>query len=309
MSDSTSFSVVALPPELEAGQMLACRDQMGARIDLVAPPKDDDSKKKKKKSQEEPETVLPPGVVQMEALPEQIALPWKRFLVAAAALEKLRAERAAAQADEAHTADDETEQDLANTHSDDRWRAFEAWNSGACRLDDDGEGPSPTQARWLYAQLFPAKDGGLRFITRGWRLQWAAMVPKMEVLAGETAQAVINGFGGARHYKQLVESHKRYGKAFGFSTVVIEPVGGPTDGRPQWTTARDAFRTVIQKIEGYADPQIAGSEPLANFLLKPFADMVEDLQKARRIARKKAEPAAPVPVPAAEPTHPKPPKG
>lgn len=286
MGDPTNFSVVALPPELEASELLGCHDQIAARIDAVVAPKG------KKKNQDPVE--LPRGVVPLDALPPLIALPWKRFHAAAVELETFRAERAAGQAEQAHTANDATEQDLANVDADDRWRAFEGWNRGASALADDGKEPSPAEARWLYAQLFPAPDG-LRFITRGPRSQWAAMGPRMKVLASDRAQAVVAGFGGARHHEQLVAAHKRYGTAFGFSAVVADEIGGPTDGRPQWITARDTLRALVQKIETYADPEIEGSEALATFLLKPFVEMVDDLAKGRR-ARKK-----PAPTPPAEP--------
>lgn len=286
MSDSPAFSVLALPPELEANELLGCFDQMAARVDAVVVPR---GKKKRDDAVE-----LPAGVQALDALPALLAAPWKRLQAAVGALRKFRQDRATAQADKAHAAGDTTEQDLANVDCDDRWRAFEQWTGGNAALADDGKAPSPAEAKWLYAQLFPSPDG-LRFITRRPRVQWAAMVPRMEVLAGERAQAIVKGFGGARHYQQLVAAHERFGAAFGFKAVVVDEPGGPTDGRPQWTTARDAFRTWIQKIEVSADPELEGSEPLARFLLAPYVEMVTDFEKGRR-PRKKAEP---------EPTPPK----
>jgi hypothetical protein len=110
---------------------------------------------------------------------------------------------------------------------------------------------------------------------------------RMKVLEGDRAKAVIAGFGGGRHVQQLRAAHARYGKAFGFTAVVVEPVGGPTDGRPQWVTTRDALRTLVQKIESYADPDIEGSEALVSFLLGPYVEMVVDLEKSRRASRTK----------------------
>jgi hypothetical protein len=232
----------------------------------------------------------------LDVLPPHIDLPWKRFDAAVNDLSTFRETRAGALADEAHTASDESEKNAANADADDRWRALEQWNGGAAGLSDDGEAPPPAEARWLYAQLFPAPEG-LRFITRRPRAQWTAMVQRMKVLQGDRAQAVIAGFGGERHWKQLAASHARFGKAFGFTLAVVEPIGGPTDGRPQWVTARDALRMLVQKIESYADPEIAGSEALVAFLLAPYVEMADDLAKDQRRARpKKAEPA-PAPPP------------
>lgn len=80
---------------------------------------------------------------------------------------------------------------------------------------------------------------------------------------------------------------------------MIEPEGGPTDGRPQWLAARDALRVLVQKIESYADPDIEGSEALTAFLLAPYVELVTDLEKSRRANAKKpdAAPAPPKPTP------------
>lgn len=286
MSDSPVLCTLTLPPELDADDVLGLRDQLQARLAAVVRP---EGKKGAGSGIE-----LPAGVERMNKLPTPIELPWKRFDAAANELQKLRHARANAQAEEAHAALDESERTASNTDTDDRWRAFEQWNRGAAGLADDGEKPSPAEARWLFAQLFPAPDG-LRFITRRPRAQWTAMVQRMSVLAEDRAQTVISGFGGTRHWQQLVKSHARFGKAYGFTTVVTEPVGSPTDGRPQWATARDALRGLVQKIENYADPDLNGSEALVAFVLEPYVEMVNDLARSRRASRSKKSDTTPTP--------------
>jgi hypothetical protein len=117
---------------------------------------------------------------------------------------------------------------------------------------------------------------------------------RMKVLDSERAKAVVAGFGGARHARQLAAAHARFGKAFGFTAAVVETVGGPTDGRPHWVTAREALRALVQKIESHADPEIAGSEALAAFLLGPYVDMATDLAEDHRRTRQKK--SAPTPA-------------
>jgi len=285
VSDAPILSTLALPPDLVADDVFGFRDQLGARIAAVVRPKG--------RKREGDELALPDGVEPLSTVPPHIGLPWKRFDGAVTELQGFRQSRASAQADEVHTAGDESEQDTANAHCDDRWRAFEAWNKGAAGLAEDGEAPAPSEARWLYGQMFPAPDG-LRFITRRPRVQWSAMGQRMTVLYEDRAQAVIAGFGGKRHWEQLAESHGRFGKAFGFTGVVPDGIGGPTDGRPQWIAARDALRTLLQKIETYADPEIAGSQALVAFLLRPYVEMADDLARSRRPVRaKKPDPAVP----------------
>ena len=286
MSESPMFSTIVLPPELVADDVIGLRDQVSARIAAVLRPKGGKRK--------EGDAPLPKGVELLAALPPHIDRPWKRFDTAATDLQGFRVMRASAQAEQRHSAATEAERSAANTDSDDRWRAFEQWNAGAAGLSDDGETPVPSEARWLYAQLFPAPDG-LRFITRRPRLQWTAMVQRMKTLEEERAQAVIEGFGGARHHRQLVAAHARFGDAYGFTTVALAKEGAPTDGRPQWSAARDALRSLIQKIESHADPEIPGSEALAAFLLAPYVELVDDLARSRRRAPARKPEAVPAP--------------
>lgn len=290
MSNGTTFATLALPAELMADDLIGVHDLMAARIDAVVRPGG------KKPGDGDPP--LPEGLLPRDSLPDQIDRPWQRFHAATTELSRFRGARAGAQAEEAYAATDETEQTAANADADDRWRAIERWNSASALLADDGAGPSPAEARWLYAQTFPPPDG-LRFITWRPRAQWTQMVQRMQVLEGERAQAVIHGFGGARFYAQLLAAHARYGKAYGFTIAVPDPVGGPTDGRPQWLAARDALRALVHKVEAYADPDIEGSEALVAFLLGPYVAMVTDMEKSRRARAKKPEPA---PAPPAKPT-------
>jgi hypothetical protein len=281
---------MVLPPDLVADDVIGLRDQMSARISAVLRPRGG--------KRREGDAPLPKGIEPLAALPPHIDKPWRRFDAAATDLQGFRGLRASAQADQSHAASSEAARSAANSDSDDRWRAVEHWNAGAAALSDDGETPPPSEARWLYAQLFPAPEG-LRFITRRPRVQWAAMEQRMKTLEGERAQAVIEGFGGTRHYRQLVAAHARFGEAYGFTTVVISKDGGPTDGRPQWSAAKDALRSLIQKIENHADPEIPGSEALAAFLLAPYVEMVDDLARSRRRAPARKPEAVPAPPPEA----------
>jgi len=281
--DALNLSTLTLPPELVAEDVFGFRDQLGARLAALVQPKGF--------KPEDGAAALPDGVSPLDALPPHIALPWKRFDGAVTELQGFRQARASAQAHEVYTAADESEQDAANADSDDRWRALEQWNKGAAGLKDDSKAPSPSEARWLYGQLFPTPEG-LRFITRRPRVQWSAMGQRMNVLHEPRAQAVIAGFGGERHWQQLAASHDRFGRAFGFTNVVLDALGGPTDGRPQWIIARDTLRTLLQKIESYADPEIAGTRALVAFLLYPYVEMVDDLARNRPARPQKPEGAS-----------------
>lgn len=288
MSDFPAFSAVILPQGLLANDLFGCHDEMAVRFAaLLAPPEPKNKKKKDKESSEPEEPKLPDGIEPFAAIPPQIDRPWKRFVTALGALRSFRHTRESAQADAAFNAGDAKAQDVANTGSDDRWRAFEPWLRAQAGLADDGKAPAPSEARWLHAQLFPPPEG-LRFITRRPRRQWAEMERRMGILAGERAAAVVRDFGGTRHLEQLVEAHKRFGDAFGYTAIVEETADVETDGRPEWAAARESFRALIGKIEHYADPDIAGSEAVAEFLLAPFHKLVRELEQAAKPAKKPA---------------------
>lgn len=287
MSELPVLSTLTLPPDFDADEALGLRDQMAARIAAVVfPPRG-------KKRPAEPDVALPDDVSPLAELPQHIDRPWRRFDEAATALQQFRNARALASAEAVHAASDQTEREAANTVSDDAWRAFEHWTAAAAGLAEDGASPSPSEARWLYTQLFPQPDG-LRFITRRPRAQWAAMEQRMTLLAEPRARAAVESFGGARHLRQLTAAHARFGKAFGFTSVVLDPSAAPTDGRSQWLTCRDALRTLIQKLETYADPDIPGSEALAAFLLAPYLEMARDLDRSRRARTRRL---SPIPAP------------
>ncbi|XXT23801.1 hypothetical protein WME94_19885 [Sorangium sp. So ce429] len=235
---------MVLPPDLVADDVIGLRDQMSARIAAVLRPRGG------KRKEKENDTTLPRGVEPLAALPPHIDRPWKRLDAAATELQGFRGLRASAQADQRQAAPSEPARSAANTDSDDRWRAFEQWNAGAAGLSDDGETLSPSEARWLYAQLFPVPEG-LRFITRRPQVQWAAMVQRMKTLEEERAQAVIEGFGGTRHYQQLVAAHARFGEAYGFTKR------GPRQGgrADRWPAA------VERRPRSAAEPDPEDREP------------------------------------------------
>lgn len=98
----------------------------------------------------------------------------------------------------------------------------------------------------------------------------------MELLGSERAQAILIGLGGMRHYEQLVASHHRFGRAFGFLAVV--PTGdSASDTRPEFLAAKENLRVLVRKIEAFAEPTQPGSEAIAEFLLRPYLDLVAEL--------------------------------
>lgn len=285
MKNVPVLTSLVLAPELTADDLLGLHDEVSARVAAMLHPEG-----------AAPVATGAEEVPRVAALPAHIDRPWQRFSVAAGELRAFRQARAVALADAANNAADEDERAAANAWVDDRWRAFEQWCGGAAGLADDDGKPPVAEARWLYGQLFPQPEG-MRFITRRPHVQWNAMKDRMIVLHGERAQGVVAGFHGERHFAQLQQGHHRFGRAYGFTEVVLDRRDVDADGRPQWTAAREALRVFLVKAEGYADPDIEGSDAVSAFLLAPYVSLIDDLARKRRAPVKKAgadaTPAAP----------------
>lgn len=308
MALSANYSSVVLPNEVMASDIIACHDRMQTRIFLLVPSLSPapDKKGKKKKDEEEEASKLPEGLSPMKDLPRGINFVWQRFSAAVTAHQDVRDARSAGLADKAFQAATDSEKRIANAESDQSWRAVEKWNAGAAGLREDNEQPSPTEARWLYAQLFAA-DEGLKFIRANPDAQWDGMKSRMRVLATDRAQAVIKGFGGNRHYAQLLASHDRFAKAYGCSDIDDE-AEVRTDTRPEGQVARDALRDLIFKIEAYADPDDPQSEAIAKFLLRPYERLMKNVEATRKNTKRGESPAN-KPADPASPDAPAPPKG
>lgn len=290
MGEGTEIARVRLPANMQADDVLSLCDQMKVRMAAVVVPV---GPGRRKHDAEEGGVALPAGVKPVTKLPEVFAGAWGRFEGSVGELAKLRATRGGGTAEaggEEITASD------ANIWCDECMRIVESWSDDASRLRDDGEQPPPSEAGWLHDAVFPQPEG-LRFINARPRRQWEAMKPRMTTLASDRAQAVIVGFGGVRHYKQLVKAHEAFGRAFGFLAVTKdeEEVG---DTRPEFAAAKESLRVLVRKIDAYADPDIPGSEALAAFLLRPYVELVAELgAAASRQPKKATTPAEPEPEP------------
>jgi hypothetical protein len=299
-----------LPNEVMASDVITCHDRMRARIYLLVPSMAPapDKKAKKKSDEEEEAPKLPEGLSVMKELPRGLNFAWDRFTAAVAAHEEVRDARATGLADKALQAESESEKAVANAESDESWRTMEKWTASVAGLREDGRQPSPAEARWLYAQLFPAETG-LKFIRYRPDVQWDEMKTRMRTLATERGKAVIDGFGGQRHHSQLLASHERFAKAYGCSEVDDE-AEVRTDTRPEGQVARDALRDLVFKIEAYADPADPQSELLAKFLLRPYERLMKNVESARKGTKKPAASADKPADPAKNgPEAPPPPKG
>lgn len=268
---NSDHASVQLPAEIETGDLLALGDQLHARLHEVTKPR---------RKGEAPPAGCPVGA----SVSAPVEASWKRLSAGLAALREVTAKR-----DHPDAAEPALDPDASNASSDEAWRAFDAWLGGWAKHRDDGKKPGAAEARALQARLFP-KPGGMQFI--GWRprKQWTAMTSRMAILAEPGVAALVKALGGERMSDALEVTHADFGKAYGFTAAQSDEAEG-VDTRPQILTVKDALRAYVKKVEGSADPDVAGSEALASWLLGPFDALVAEFSARPSAAR--AKPAAP----------------
>lgn len=270
MSNNDHASV-QIPAEVESGDLLALGDQLHARLNELS--------KTRRKGE-----AAPVGCPVGASVPAPIEASWKRLWAGVVALREVTARR-----DHPDAAEPALDPDASNASSDEAWRAFEGWLGGWTKHRDDGRKPGAVEARALQARLFP-KPGGMQFI--GWRprKQWTAMTSRMAILAEPDVVALVKAFGGERLSDALRVTHGDFGKAYGFTAAQSDEAEG-VDTRPQILAVKDALRSYVKKVEGSADPDVAGSEALASWLLGPFDALVAEFDARPSAAR--AKPVAP----------------
>ena len=285
MSDALELAKVRLPVGMQAADVLSVYEQMAQRVAAVLQFTGDTKPHRAAADGDDVPVELPAGIKRAPKLPDILQGPWDRLSTRVGELADVRGARDRAAADP-NVEDLAGEQTTANVECDESYRAFESWLEGWTLARDDGQKPSPADALWLYEAVFPAADG-LRFVNLRPRRQWVAMKPRMETLAGERAQTIITGLGGARLHQQLAAAHARFGRAYGFLAVTTDTDEGPIDARPEFSAAKDALRDFVRKLDTYAEPTIPGSEALSTFLLKPYLDLVSELAAAQQRTSKK----------------------
>lgn len=263
---SFSYDVrLQLPSRLEVSDLVGLGEQLCVRYDAVASPA------------ATPVQGAPVDIT----IPAPVAASWRRFIGSHDVLARSSALRRAA----APIVTDGADTAAANAASDVAWRTFESWLRTWSRHRDDGMTPSAGEAGALHGRLFPSADG-MRFIKWKARRQWVAMQGRMTILDEAASVALVHGLGGARLLTALRDAHEGFGRAFGFTKVQVDAPAG-VDLRPLFAAAKEALRSYATRVEGSADPDVAGSEALAAWLLAPLKTLVGELTAVPTPRKKK----------------------
>ncbi|TAK27633.1 MAG: hypothetical protein EPO40_16440 [Myxococcaceae bacterium] len=137
-------------------------------------------------------------------------------------------------------------------------------------------------------------DDGIRFINHRARRQWDAAQKLVAVLDEPDVIATVEALGGKRHLKALRKAHHEFGAGHGFSQAKELAPEVTTSTRAEQLALQAALRDYLVKVSTRVSRRKPESAALARFLLEPYAEMVDDLERsACRTTKKAAAPADP----------------
>lgn len=265
------FASVDLPLGTQIGDLLGVVDQLEAQVKAVLSSKRSDA------------------VPHVKELDPVVCEAHDDLLAARDALRSAEAKRPATA-----VAPDRTEAASSNERADDSWRSLENLLDAGRTLTDDVR-PGRVEAEMLYRRLFD--DDGIRFINYRARRQWDAAQKLVAVLDEPDVIATVEALGGKRHLKALRKAHHEFGAGHGFSQAKELAPEVTTSTRAEQLALQAALRDYLVKVSTRVSRRKPESAALARFLLAPYAELVDDLERSSRRTTKKAaapaDPAAP----------------
>jgi hypothetical protein len=175
---------------------------------------------------------------------------------------------------------------------DNAWSASFDWLSGWCKLPAENN-PHLAEATALFALVFP---DALGFTKLPYKIEWQESKSRLAAIDREGHDKTFKQLGGATFLDHLREAHEAYGVAL--HITVPRPQEAPSpDIRTALDAACAALRDYVTRVAAHADPDVPGSEALAEALLKPLAAW----ESSHRAASPPAEDLPPDPAPAEEP--------
>lgn len=273
--DWKDIASVELPTTAQTGDLIGVVDQLQQQVKAALSPKATD-----------------PSLPHAKALAPVVEDAYDALIAARDALREAESRRAPAPAPASSATHHAP---TANTSADESWRSLEKFLDAARLLHDDLV-PGRAEAEALHERLF-ATDG-LRFINYRPRRQWDVAQRLVAILAEPATAETLDGLGGARFLKAVLTAHKEFGAAFGFSRATPAAPDAVTSTRTLQLELQAALRDYLLKVAAQVSPKRPETAALARFLLKPYAEMADDLARAPRTTPAAKPAPAPVPVPA-----------
>ncbi len=148
---------------------------------------------------------------------------------------------------------------------DSAWSASFDWLSGWCKLPPE-KNPYLAESKALMALVFP---DALGFTKLPYRVEWQQSKTRLEAIARDGHDKTFKQLGGAAFLANLIEAQEGYGSALNI-TVPIE-VEATGEVRARLSEALAAVRDYVNRVAAYAEPDVPGSDELAEALLLPLS--------------------------------------
>ena len=148
------------------------------------------------------------------------------------------------------------------------WSASFDWLSGWCKLPAE-KNPHLDQANALMALVFP---DGLAFTKLPYRVEWHESKVRLEAIEREGHDKTFKQLGGAAFLANIIEAQAGYGTALHITTPA--PVEATGEVRVRLLAVLAAVRDYVNRVSAHAEPDVTGSEELAEALLMPLSEWV-----------------------------------
>jgi hypothetical protein len=189
-------------------------------------------------------------------LPPAIERSRQRLTVAHTALDEVIAPQAIA---------DTTAKRKADRWIDSAWSAGFDWLSGWCKLPPE-KNPHLDEARALMALVYPE---ALAFTKLPYRVEWQQSKLRLDAIARDGHEKTFKHLGGAAFLANIIEAQEGYGIALGITVPAV--VEGASEVGARLLATLDAVRDYVSRVAAHAEPDVPGSEELAEALLLPLS--------------------------------------
>ena len=145
------------------------------------------------------------------------------------------------------------------------WSAGFDWLSGWCKLPVE-KNPHLAEAKALMVLVFP---DGLSFTKLPYRVEWQESKVRLDAIARDGHDKTFKQLGGAAFLANIVEAQAGYGVAL--HITVAAPAEATAAVRVRLVAVLDAVRDYVNRVSAHAEPDVPGSEKLAEALLLPLS--------------------------------------
>jgi hypothetical protein len=148
---------------------------------------------------------------------------------------------------------------------DNAWSAGFDWLSGWCKLPVESN-PHLEQANALMTLVF---SEALAFTKLPYRIEWQQSKLRLDAIAREGHEKTFKQLGGAAFLAHILEAQEAYGIALGITAPATAEATREVGVRLLATLA--AVRDYVNRVAAHAEPDVPGSEELADALLLPLS--------------------------------------